>query len=379
VRAVAVDTLANGAVRTISSAPTAPGSIALERLFDLQPPVDDSAELMDPRSVALADDGSVLVSESGAGHIKVFGPTGEFQRAIGRRGQGPNEYEVAFITVRGDTLLVQDPQVARLSRVLWRTGEFLNSLRTGCCYWAAINADDSGRVWVRTTGTAPDTTFRYRQGFFRVSVSGASLDTFFVYLPRDLPELPYWTLRGDRFEMSMSVPLQPQPYYTVEPSGHVLTGWSAEYRIRETRDGRDTVSIFGRESSPLSVPAAEKQRLVDERIAQQLENPGPGGPDAAAYRKAFDVTLIPDQRPAYLDLAVDRLGRRWLQVPTDDSTRVRFDVFSHDGRWVDTVGVAAADWPREGIWASWGRDRVAVRLEDEDGRPLIRVFAIRQR
>ncbi|MBX3173212.1 MAG: hypothetical protein KF709_02305 [Gemmatimonadaceae bacterium] len=380
VAAVTVDTLANGAVRTMSSAPTAPGSVTLEHLLDIQPPVDDSTELMNPRGLAVADDGSVLVSESGAGHIKVFGPTGGFQRSIGRRGQGPNEYEVAFIAVRGDTLLVQDPEVARLSRVLWRSGSYLNSVRTGCCYWSSFGVDAEGRAWVRSISQAPDTTFRHRQGFFRVGVTRDVIDTVFAYERKDLPEQPYWEIRsGSDLQMMMVIPLQPRAYYEVDPTGTLLTGWSGEYSLRETTDGRDTVAIFGRSYTPVPVASNEKQRIVEDRIARQLANGRQGGPDEATYRKAFDASLIPDQQPAYTNVAVDKMGRRWLQVPTADTSVVQFDVFSRDGRWQDTVRLSRRDWPNEGVWAAWGRDRVAVRLEDEDGRPLIRVFAIRQR
>lgn len=379
--AVTVDTLANGAVRTVSHAPTAPGSVTLERLLDIQPPEDDSTELINPRGLAVADDGSLLVSESGAGHIKVFGPDGSFRRIIGRRGQGPNEYQVPYLALRGDTLLVQDPDLARLSRVLWRTGEYLGSVHTGCCYWSPFDVDRSGRAWVYNVLQAPDTTFRQRQGFFRVGAAGDQVDTVFAYERRDLPEPPFWLLKMGPAEMMMAVPLQPRVYFEVDPSGALLTGWSGEYSIRETSDGRDTLSLFGRDWTPIPVTAAEKQRLVDARIAAQLSDGSGGrrGPDEATYRKAFDPSLIPDRQPAFTDLSVDRSGRRWLQVPTRDSSRVQFDVFSRDGRWMDSVTVAAGDWAGEDVWAAWGLDRVAVRLVDADGRPLVRVFAIRQR
>lgn len=377
--AVTVDTLANGAVRSISHVATAPGTLALERLLDIQPPADDSTELINPRSIAVAHDGSVLVSESGAGHIKVFAADGSFRRSIGRRGQGPNEYEVAYLAVVGDTLLIQDPNLTRLSRVAWRSGEYLGSVHTGCCYWSPFGVDGAGRAWVYNILQAPDSTLGRGQGYFRVGASGAAIDTVFAYERRGLPEAPYWVLKMGRAEMQLAVPLQPRVHFEVDPTGTLLTGWSGEYSIRETSDGRDTVSLFGRDWAPTPVTRDDKQRLVDARIAAQLSEGAGQGPDEATYRNAFDPSLIPDRQPAYTALSVDGTGRRWLQVSTGDTTQVRFDVFSRDGRWLDSVSLPADAWPREDAWAAWGLDRVAVRLEDAEGRPLIRVFAIRSR
>lgn len=376
--AVRIDTLPGGIPRTISQRPTTPGTLALEPLVEIQPPTDDPAEILNPQSIALADDGSVLLSESGLGQIKVFGPDGNFQHSFGRRGSGPNEYQAAFIAVRGDTLLVQDPQGSRFSRVRWRTGELIDQVVSVCCYWTSIHVDAAGYAWVHSIGRAPDTTFTHAQGFLRIPVTAGPIDTLWAYERRGLPKPPFWEIRqGDRMQMSMAVPFQPRALFTADPAGRLLTGWTGEYSIRETRDGRDTVALFGRAWTPDPVLPAEKQRLVDARIARQLEGRGPI--DEATYRRAMDPALIPDQRPAYVLLHVDRSGRRWIELEVPDSSVKRFDVFSREGRWLDVVDVPRALWPAEGYRTAWGRDRVAVAAEDADGRPLIRVFAIRTR
>lgn len=378
VTTVQVDTLPGGIVRTSSSGPSEPGSLALVAMLDIQPEADSPAELLNPQSLAVADDGSVLVSESGQGQIKVFGPDGMLARSIGRRGSGPNEYEVAYLAVHGDTLLVQDPNNARFSRVLWRTGEFLGQVVSVCCYWTKIDVDAAGYAWVHSIAPAPDTTFRDAQGFVRIPASAGPVDTLWAYERKGLPERPFWEIRaGDRAQMSMAIPFQPRAMFVPDPAGRLLTGWTGEYSIRETTDGRDTVALFGRTWTPEPVAASEKQRLVDARVAAQLRGRGPV--DEATYRKARDPALIPDQRPAYSGLHVDRSGRRWVELDAADSTRMSFDVFSRDGRWLDTVHVPRELWSAEGFRSAWGRDRVVVSQEDADGRPLLRVFRIEKR
>lgn len=375
---VKVDTLPGGIVRTISSAPTAPGTLALVPMLEIQPEADTPAEILNPQSVAIADDGSVLVSESGQGQIKVFGPDGTFARTIGRRGSGPNEYQAAFIAVHGDTLLVQDPQSSRFSRVLWRTGEFLSQMVSVCCYWTPLGVDASGHAWVNSIARAPDTTFTHSRGFLRIPATPGPVDTLWAYERKGLPEPPYWEIRqGDRMQMSMAIPFQPRAVFAPDAAGRLLTGWSGEYSIRESTNGQDTVALFGRAWTPEPVAAAEKQRLVDVYIERQLRARGPV--DEATYRKAMDPGMIPDQRPAYLLLHVDRDGRRWVELESADTTRKSFDVFTRDGRWIDAVHVPRSLWPAESYRTAWGLDRVVVSQEDEDGRPLLRVFRIEER
>lgn len=375
---VQVDTLPGGIVRTMSSGPTAPGSLALVSMLEIQPEADTPAELLNPQSVAVADDGSVLVSESGQGQIKVFGPDGSLQRTIGRRGSGPNEYQAAFIAVRGDTLLVQDPMSSRFSRVLWRTGEFLTQMVSVCCYWTPLGVDASGHAWVYSINRAPDSTFTHSQGFLRIPATPGPVDTLWAYERKGLPKPPFWEIRaGNQVQMAMAIPFQPRAVFAPDAAGRLLTGWSGEYSIRESTNGRDTVALFGRTWTPDPVAAAEKQRLVDVYVERQLRSRGPV--DEATYRKAMDPTMIPDQRPAYVLLHVDRSGRRWVELESADSTRKSFDVFARDGRWLDTVHVPRSLWPSESYRTAWGSDRVVVSQEGEDGRPLLRVFRIEAR
>ena len=144
---VTIDTLPGGAVRTMSNAPSEAGQWSLERLLDIQPPEGDSAELGDPQDLALGADGTLLVSEGGGdAHVKVFDASGRFLRRIGRAGEGPGEFRVAFLAVRGDTLLVQDPQVARASTFRISDGQFIGSRPTTCCYWSPLGVDGAGRA-----------------------------------------------------------------------------------------------------------------------------------------------------------------------------------------------------------------------------------------
>ena len=342
---------------TARSLETGRWSLVLERI--IQPAEGDSAELLDPTDLAITDDGFVAVSEPKPAHVKVFGPNGAFVRRVGREGSGPGEFRSGYIGMRGDTLVVQDPRQGRAVILNWRTGATIGGLLTARNYFYPVGIDASGRAVVRTIARGQDTTM-VNQGFVRFPLNASRADTLWVTERRPRSEIKAWLVReGTLVRMGVPVPLQPVAVYAVDPAGTFVTGWSGEYVLRTTRNGRDTAMLFGRPYTPIPVRASEKAALA---IA------------------VFAVSLIPDRRPAFDAIHVDGAGRRWVRLATMDTSSVMFDVFGADGRWLDAVRVAAAGWPRE-AWkpVAFSKTHAAVVVEGDDDRPLIRIYRITRR
>jgi hypothetical protein len=379
---VTVDTLPNGAVRTISSAPTEAGQWSLERLLDIQPPEGDSAELGDPQDLALGADGTVLVSESGSdAHVKVFDASGRFVRRIGRAGEGPGEFRVAFLAVRGDTLLVQDPQVARASTFRISDGQYIGSRPTTCCYWSPLGVDGAGRAILPANHSPSDTSRGPAEAYVRAPFAGTSADTVFVWERRRDRDASVWRIGQEgQYLMAMPVPYAPQDVQQADPRGGFVTTWTGEYLLRASTDGSDTTALFGRPFTPEPVSASDKQRLVDDRLAGMRGN-GFDLPVSEAMLKAgMDAGKIPDRRPAFEYFRVGADGSTWTYRVISDTTMVQFDLFGPDRVWRDEVRLPRTEWAAQPFApTAWGTDRVAVAMEDADGRPLIRVFAIRKR
>ncbi len=375
---VTVDTLPDGAVRTISAAPTDSGRWSFDLLHVIQPAEGDSAELLQPSDIAIADDGTVLVAEGGSAQVKVFAPDGTYLRSIGRNGEGPGEFRVAWITTRGDTLFVQDPQVARGSSFLISTGEFITSRHTTCCYWYPIGVDGQGRAVLPAMGGEADSAQGPSASFVRTPFNGGASDTVSVPYRETPGGDKRWEVRdGEAMRMVLSVPLMPTDLQRSDPQGGFVTAWSGEYLLRASSDGRDTVALYGRPFTPVTVTAGEKQDMVDERIEEMTANRGPGSVPEAALRDAFKADDIPDVRPPFESFHIDPAGRTWVRRSYADTSIVEFDLFGADRVWLDVVRGNGTEWPWA-LWSSiaWGRDRVAVPGEDVDGRPLVRVFRI---
>jgi hypothetical protein len=356
-----------------------PGRWALVAERVIQPPDGDTTELLDPADVSLGNDGTLAVVESRPARVKVFGPDGRFIRSVGRAGDGPGEFRVGFSALRGDTLIVHDPQNVRTSFFNVRTGALLTSRTSVCCTWYPIGVDGGGRVVVRSTAGTASAGRGEVQAFARFLLAGTAAETVFVTVRHARDEIRVWPVReGTEVRITVPTPLQPRNFFAPQPDGMFLTGWSGEYLLRVTRTGRDTVALFGRPFTPSRVTSAEKRALIDQRIASVRESNK--WASEAVLRAAFDPSLVPDTRPAYDMVAVDQAGRRWVRLTTTDTTVVTYDLFDRDGRWLDVVRVPGAGWPREANGPiAWGTDRVAVPLEDAAGRPLIRIYRIVRR
>jgi hypothetical protein len=331
---------------------------------------------MEPNDLALADDGTLYVVEGDPTEINVYGPDGRFIKQLSREGSGPGEVQSAWIAVRGDTLAIQDPSQSRGTTINVRDGSVISTRPTTCCYWYPLGMDGQGRAVARMM-LPPDTiTRKPRQGYVRFGMTGEATDTAIVPEVPEPDGLKQWMVtRGNQGMFMRQVPLRPRGVHAVDPTGGFVTGWSGDYTLVVSANGGDTAMVFRRPFTPEPVTPALKQALVDRVIAEF--NDQEMGVTEAELRTAFDPAAIPDQRPAFEGIWVDREGRRWVRLSSADTTTVQFDLFDREGRWLDQLRLSSTEWPRE-AWqpTSFSRDRVAVILEGEDGLPVIRIFRI---
>jgi hypothetical protein len=108
-------------------------------------------ELAQVLGVARLADGRIVIADGGSTELRVFSPTGEFLRAIGRRGQGPGEFDGILLMLRSaDTLVVHD-RTSRL-QIYNGDGTLLRSWPRplfpgrGVSSWPGMLGDGSGVV-----------------------------------------------------------------------------------------------------------------------------------------------------------------------------------------------------------------------------------------
>ena len=370
------DTLPGGILQITSDGPTAWTESAAAELVEegrFQGVDGTESELGEPRSIAVDEWGRVYVVDDKPAVIKLFAPDGRFIRTIGREGEGPGEFRVGFIAVRGEYLVLHDPRVARTS-VFDTSGAFLRSWHSSCCYWSNIGVDRANRIYVPSmSNSKPDDPPRGTP-YVRWSLEGAALDT--VWVPYRKSE-KFWTVtvnEGGKMKMSMStsVPFLPGETHALHPDGGIVYGWTGRYEIVRSATGADSLRVFGRAWTPDPVTPERRSAELESRIKPAAETYG-----EANIRNAFKLDDIPATLPAFETLRVDRSGRVWARrYAVSDTTRTFFDVFDSTGAYLGpvVVPIAISTWGPQ----AWTRNGLVTVIEDADGRPTVVRLALRE-
>jgi hypothetical protein len=361
---VARDTVGS-AVRTISSAPQEPGQWRLEEVARFDLASEGPGAIGYVRDLVLFDDGRVAVADLRPAAVHLFGPDGQWLQQVGASGSGPGEYEDAFLARHADTLIVQD---RRNSRAIWFSpeGVVLHQAATACCMTEGVGIDASGRILVPASNGRDGI-----KSWVRVHPAATTVESLTVHDAR-FAAPPVWSVEGPGGGFGKLVPLVPAVRTAADAVEGFVTGWSGAYELRRTRDGRDTVALFGRRLASrarmdqaarqaFAAAAAERDAQVEGLPVEQL-------------KAAYDPALLPSEPELFDALWVDPAGRTWVQRTGGDTTTVQLDVFGPDGVLLDEVRVPAADWPTMPYQrpASWSREQVAVAVPHDAGFRIIR-------
>jgi hypothetical protein len=289
-----IDTLPGGIVHVRNTGPTAwtdTNGWKLVQVAAINPPDGSPGELGRVQSLALGDDGTVYAFQSSPATIKAYGPDGTFLRDIGREGDGPGEIRGGMLAIRGDTLVVQDPNAHRLT-FLKTDGTFIRTVQSTCCYWVTtLTIDSAGRVW--SPGSVGKTG---EGGWIRFGMDGAILDT--VLMPpteEGRANGKYWKVEvkngSNSSSMMMSIPLQPGTWQYLRFDGALLQGNTERLAFAVLRNGKDTAEVFEADAPRLPLSGVARDSAFEAAISNQSEHwrtfprsgqPGPTSPPTGA-------------------------------------------------------------------------------------------------
>lgn len=303
--------------------------------------------------VAMDDNGVVYVSDLAANRVWIFDGRGRSQRALGRQGRGPGEFQAPTgIAIGPDRKLYvrdqdhvtrfgSDSESRRLMRYETRFngGAFNDWTST-----LATRFDAEGRLYYPSFNVGGITTRMGQWWIF--NTSGERVDSIAVPFIEGTP--PAWasvrlSASGGRMLPGLNhVPFAGLPSWDVTPRGTVLYTSGREYLIREVdRSGR-VLREFKRETAPIRIPAGERrdslaalrQRLDSIRNIPRVQVNGV--PD-----EVWDLRL-PETYPPILGVYAAPDGLVWVRrwVPNGERRSV-FDVFDANGRFRTVVELPA--------------------------------------
>lgn len=340
---------------------------------------DSLQQLFRVQGAARFPSGDVAVANAGYGQVRIYGPDGRFVSALGRRGEGPGEFQAPALAgiLAPDTVVVADSQLRRITR-LTLEGDIVES--------ATVDEEVGGGLYPR--GMFSDGSVVVGGGFYFSSASGDELSSGYsrrstTYrsvnvegaLVTDFGEFPgsefFMDVRnegGGVMMMARLIPFGKHPMAAVG-SDHLYFSSGDRWEIQAfSRDGK-LARLIRWDRPPRPVEASDVDVFVEDQVAN-AQDPG----QAQDIRQQYREMPVPDVMPRFAGITVDALGYLWVErYRTSLEPTPVFDILDPEGRLV-----GRASLPEDADLMEIGEDYVLALYRDELDIEYVRMYHLRR-
>lgn len=304
----------------------------------------EDSMLQDPRDVDVDETGNIYILDRKAVHIKVFDRQGNFVRAIGKKGQGPGEFQnlSTFQVTPQQEIIVCDPRSRRV--LLFKPdGQFLRELSAGKMWmFNQAKADSKGNI-------VGSHTVMDREPKTELVKFNASLEPLFTIASVPIARYPVFN------------PYFPLLYFEVTAAGDVLWGITTEYEFRIVNPDGKIIKKIVKDYDPEKLTQEDRDKRAKEIWGDQ------GSPSGVRVE-------WPANFPAFQDFVMDDRG--WLFVrpysKTKEGKGACYDVFDTEGRYLARVLLPAR------IRLIKNRKLYTIE-EDEESLPSVKRYSLEWR
>ncbi len=317
----------------------------VEKAVTLKEDTERPESLMyQPGGIRMDAEGRFYVMDGGNHRIAVFGPTGEYERSMGREGQGPGEFSgnlLALNDLIDDVLVIYNADLRRIT--LYRTdGTLLDMMQTPVTGQVVhYRPEQDLFIAIRITGTFEDEELWWGQRFTAANGEGVTIgtaETPLVFVKYFVP-WPGMTKNDGGLEY---MPFTHEPAMALNGDRGVVTtiGNVPEvycYAFDGTLQRRIRIDFADAKVTPEYI--SSYQRDFDRWVGE-LET------GEVRYRqRQRDLMVFPDSRTIWRTIQVDDRGLIWLEVLEQDfERRARgggyfFDVLSPEGEYLGRTGL----------------------------------------
>lgn len=316
--------------------------VTLELLEETTPAAMEFGKLS---GLAVDRAGTLYISDISRSHIWVFDSSGRPNGVIGRKGQGPGEFQtpsgVAFDT-RGRlyvrdlvrvTRFVEDPE----RRIAAKYDTAFRGPMLPNWYWGrATRFDQTGRMYYPRTFLQSQ-QHPTRHYYYRYDGAGRLLDSIAVPQYQNEPPAAVFVREGPGGGPIIPglehVPFAPIPVWDATPRGTVVSGNAEVYDLDETDEQGRLVRRFARAVPPDQIDSRER-RDSTQALRRRLDSLPVARSRVEGLREDVASMRIPETYPAYQAVFASTDGSVWVRRWPVGGRRVTiFDVFDADGRF----------------------------------------------
>jgi len=277
------------------------------------------------RDIQVDTDGNIYVLDSGNHRLQVFDKSGKYLRTIGKRGQGPGEFNGPIcVQLDGETgnIFVAD-FLSRKIIIFDKEGNYFDK----DIHLAELLNDfylDSDRcIWGKFSLPGID-TYRFIK---KLSLEGKVEKTF--------AEILYHIQRIEisRTSSTLGAYMIHHGYeddlFISKVDDHTFVyGHSKKYELVAVDKSGKTLFIIRKEESPIKITNSERDRIIN-RIKEGIMKQGHYVPDISLK--------FPDYMPYFYSIITDDRSRIYVRknpVSRELNTNHEYDVFNKEGRYI---------------------------------------------
>lgn len=284
-------------------------------------------------SVSVDEEERIYILDSKECHIKVFDKNGIYLKTIGRRGQGPGEFEfpTAIQISLDENIIIHD---SRSVIYLSLDGDFLKEIhltKTGSPQWYSI--DSSGNI-----------------------IGNFAIKMEMVLMKYDSDqELQFTLARVNPFGISGEHSFSPiLIYFLVTKDDHIIWLFSNKYELNFVNPAGILIRKTITDNSPIQMTEEDKRIIISKiRASGKIELP--------KFFQPLEGT----------DLSMDDDGRLFIRRK-QRADMYLFDVYDKEGRYLTKLQLKMASWTSP----IWRANKLYTVEEDEDGFQVVKRYKV---
>jgi hypothetical protein len=264
-----------------------------------------------PYEIHLGKDGSVFILDVGDTCIRQFDAHGKFVHQIGRKGQGPGEYDmpISFDIGAADEIFVFDGPSLRVTR-FDKDGKPLNNFRVEK-FCTQIRIDGRGRLYLGEISSSETAglSSEFKEVVQKLTILRTDQDGRNPLRIGPFIGMKLMVKAQGQGAISTGSRFSPMTGWGVAPDGRILAGYNEKYEISVYDPDGKILFRFGREYKPLKIKSSRR---------------GAKGPDS-----------FPAFSP---DFFFDDAGNAWFRLfKNEDDKDYLYDVFSPEGIYLRQI------------------------------------------
>jgi hypothetical protein len=313
--------------------------------------------------------GNIYLCDIQACNIKKFSAEGKFLKIIGRKGQGPGEFNMpSRMAVTGERLFIYDMGNRRLC-ALTTDGEYIKSIGIQNTEGQPRNMRAHPRGDVIIEREIVHYQDQDRPQDCVIQVFSPELELKKTISTHQVLRNKFRTIQG--MFSNIIQPFTPDVFWDVAPDGKIVIGLAKDYTIETHHFEKGLLSSFKHTYEAVKVTDHDKEQFFSGITFSTSE-----GGDSELPKEIKKLTEFPKTKPAFDALFVDFEGNILVHPVRKDpeGSSPKCDAFAPEGKFIGTVNITGLKaFPRGALM---GKGFVWVIERDEEDQVQVVKYRI---